>query len=120
MSTESSQRPAPPPEIQGEALLEWERVCNELAAAGRIDKADRAILSLYCATWEIYQQAMRGVSAHGAIVKHPNGVAGPSPFYKVSRETSLQLQKLLADLGLTPAARHKVKVAAEVPEDLEY
>lgn len=113
-------RPKAPPEVQGEALLEWERVCNELDAAGRLDKADRAVLVLYTQTWEIYIAAMRGVGAHGAVVKHPNGVAGPSPFYKVSRETAFQLQKLLADLGLTPAARTKVKAVAEVPADLDF
>lgn len=113
----ASHRPPPPPEIQGEALLEWERVCDELSAAGRLDRADRAVLCLYCQTWEIYMAAMKGVTTHGAIVKHPNGVAGPSPFYKVSRETSAQLQKLLADLGLTPAARHRMKAAAKEDDD---
>lgn len=114
-------RPSPPPEIQGEALLEWDRVCDELAAAGRLDKADRAILTVYCLTWAIHEQAMRAVSNHGAIVKWPNGTAGPSPFYKVSRETANQLQKLLADMGLTPASRQKVKAVAEAPaEALEF
>lgn len=112
-------RPKAPPEVQGEALLEWERVCDELDAAGRLDRADRAVLTLYAQTWEIYQQAMRAVSSHGAVVKWPNGTPGASPFYKVSRETAFQLQKLLADLGLTPAARTKVKAVAEVPAELE-
>ena len=121
MSTDSTNpRPTAPPEIAGEALLEWERVCDELAAAGRLDRADRAILVLYCQTWDVYQQAMRLVNEHGAIVKHHTGGAGASPFYKVSRECANQLQKILADLGLTPAARQKVKVAAEAPGELTF
>lgn len=114
-------RPAPPHEIQGEALLEWERVCDELSAAGRLEKADRAILILYCQNWEVYQEAMRGVMTHGAIVKHHNGVAGASPFYKVAHEKAALLQKLLSDLGMTPAARSKLKAAvAEVPQELAF
>jgi len=117
----STNRPIPPPEIQDESLLEWGRVVAELEAAGRLDKADRAILVLYCGTWEIYATAMRGVMAHGPIVKHHNGVAGESPFYGVAKETARQLQKLLNDLGLTPAARHKMKTAAvEEPSEVNF
>jgi P27 family predicted phage terminase small subunit len=121
MPTESDpNRPAPPPEIQGEAILEWDRVCNELAAAGRLDKADRAILVLYCQTWDIYQQATRGVNAHGAVVKFGNGVPGRSPFYVVARESGNQLQKLLNDMGMTHAARHKIKAVADVPAEIDF
>jgi P27 family predicted phage terminase small subunit len=119
-TTDNADRPQAPPEITGEALLEWERICQELAAAGRLAKADRSILVLYCETWEVYRQAMHGVQSHGAIVKFANGVAGKSPFYTVSREAAAQLQKLLADMGLTPAARSKLKAAvADVPAELE-
>lgn len=117
---EKPTRPAPPPEISGEALLEWERICDELSSAGRLDVADRSILVLYCETWEVYRQAMRGVIAHGAIVKHHNGVAGESPFYKVSRQTSLQLRRLLTDMGLTPASRGKIRTAEETPAEIEF
>jgi len=117
----SGNRPIPPPEIQGPALAEWTRVCDELDAAGRLDRADRAVLIVYVQTWAVYQWATERVTAFGPVINHHNGVAGPSPFYKVSRETALQLQKLLADLGLTPAARHRMKAAAEeAPDALEF
>jgi P27 family predicted phage terminase small subunit len=112
-----SSKLSPPPEITEEALLEWCRVVSELPDPVQ---ADRAILTIYCQTWEIHQQAMRGVGAHGAIVKFGNGVAGKSPFYTVSRETAAQLEKLLVSLGLTPAARMKLKAPTESPSDLEF
>jgi P27 family predicted phage terminase small subunit len=121
MPTESDpNRPAAPPEIEGEAAVEWDRVCSELSAAGRLDKADRAILVIYCQTWAVYTDAMRSVMAWGAIVEHANKVGGASPFYKVAKETAQQLQKLLNDMGMTQAARHKIKAVADVPAEIEF
>lgn len=116
----AKKRPSPPSEIQGEALLEWERICDDLETSGNLDKADRAILVVYVGTWEIHQAAMRGVVAHGAVVKHPNGVAGPSPFYKVGMETGKCLARLLESLGLTPAARARMKPVEVTVEDEDF
>lgn len=112
-------RPEPPPEIEGEAMLEWERICIELDAAGCLEKTDRAILVLYVEAYDVYQRSMRHVRKFGPVVKWPNGIAGPSPHYKAARETSIQLQKLLADLGLTPAARRKMKINPNAEESAE-
>jgi P27 family predicted phage terminase small subunit len=117
-ATKTISRPAPPDELDAEALLEWHRVCDELDAAGRLDKADRALLTLYCQTWEIYSDAMKGVRAWKAVVKQHNQTAGPSPYYKISRETSNQLHKMLASMGLTPESR-RGKAATQEPGDLE-
>lgn len=111
-------RPAPPEEIEGESLLEWDRLCADLEAAGRLDKTDRGIITLYCQTWAVYQLAMQHVVKFGPIVKHQNGVAGESPHYKASRETTNQLRRLLNDMGLTPAARGKGAAVAD-PGELE-
>src|SRR4051812_43062520 len=101
----SNNQPKPPVHLDNEALLEWQRACDELAAAGQLEAADRAVLTLYAETWAVYRDAMRHVLEHGAVIKWPNGTAGPSPFYKVSRECANQLRGLLADLGLTPRSR---------------
>ena len=110
-------RPNPPEHLDGEALLEWHRVCDELATANRLDTTDRALLTLYVETWAIYQDVMRHVRQHGAVVKWPNGVVGGSPFYKTSRETAAQLRTMLTDLGLTPLTRSKVKPDEKKPVD---
>ncbi len=98
-------RPAPPDDLDGEALLEWDRICGDLDAAGRLDKTDRSIITLYCHRWAIYQAAMQHVVKFGPVVKHHNGVAGESPHYGVSRQEATQLRRLLADMGLTPTLR---------------
>lgn len=110
-------RPAPPEGLAGEALLEWHRVCDELQADGRLDKADRAILVLYCQTWHEYQEATHGVRQHGLVIRYSNKMVAPSPYFKIRKETGALLQKLLGDLGLTPAARNRMKAPPEPEEE---
>ena len=114
-------RPRPPEDLDGEALLEWHRISEELDSLGLLDRADRAIMTLYARTWAQWHAANQHVTAFGAIVKGNNQVAGRSPFYTVVRETAAQLRGLLADMGLTPAARSKAARGdkAEEPEDLD-
>ena len=61
---------------------------------------------------------MKHVAAHGSVIKWPNGVPGPSPFYKVAKDAAGQLRGLLNDLGLTPAARGAKE--AEPAGDLDF
>ena len=98
-------RPTPPDELDGESLLEWDRICDELKMLGQLNKADRAIMTLHCQTWAVYRSAQQAVNQFGAVVKWPNGIPGPGPFYRVMRETAIVLRGTLKDLGLTPDAR---------------
>jgi P27 family predicted phage terminase small subunit len=114
-------RPLPPEDLDGEALLEWERIVAELEARGTLDKADRALLTLYAQTWGQWHEAMRGVTKYGAVIRYPNKTTGPSPFYKVAKETAVILRGLLNDMGLTPASRAKLKAGEPAaPGDLEF
>jgi P27 family predicted phage terminase small subunit len=114
MAGKSSNRPEMPDDLEGEALLEWDRVCAELEKQGRLDQADRSVITIYCHTWATYKAAQRNTFEHGAVVKFPNGIPGQSPHYKTMKELANILRLMLADLGLTPAARGKSK---EQPTD---
>jgi hypothetical protein len=63
----TTDRPKPPDDLDGEALLEWHRVCDELADAGRLDKIDRAILTVYATTWAVHQSVGKHVAKFGAV-----------------------------------------------------
>jgi P27 family predicted phage terminase small subunit len=101
-------------------LLEWHRVCDELDAAGKLDKADRAVLTVYCTTWQEHHKASKAVAEYGSVIKYSNGMVGQSPYYKVMRETATLLRGYLADLGLTPATRHKGASAGSTTDDLDF
>jgi P27 family predicted phage terminase small subunit len=99
-------RPPAPEELTGESLLEWDRVCGELAEAGRLKSADRAMIVLWCQTWAIYQAVTRHVNQFGAILPAANKVIGKSPWYTVQRECHNALVKMATEMGLTCASRN--------------
>lgn len=115
-------RPDPPPDITGEALAEWNRICDAIEATGHTLKpADRSILATYVRTWTISQKCYQHVLEHGAIMEWPNGNRGPTAEYKAFRETVPLLRGLLAELGATPASRNfdqALKVAGDELEEL--
>lgn len=97
----------PPSDITGEAMGEWNRVCEALKKMGRkLREADRSILATYCRTWIINRDCFVKVQAEGAIITHINGAVGPSPHYRAFKETTIILRNLAGDLGLTPASRN--------------
>lgn len=98
-------RPAPPEDLDGEALLEWHRVCDDLDAAGKLATTDRALIHLYAQTWQTWCVAQRFVNRTGPVIKFPNGAVGQNPFYKTANETLARLTALLKEMGLTPSAR---------------
>jgi P27 family predicted phage terminase small subunit len=111
-------QPQPPEHLEGEALLEWERICDELDQIGKLAKTDRAIIKLYCETWAVNNAVAQHVTKFGAVVKWSNGVPGQGPWYKTMKETTAQLSKLLDQLGLTPANRATKET--EQTEDIEF
>lgn len=110
--------PEKPEDLEGEALLEWDRICVELDTVGRLDPSARALLIIYVAAWELHHYAMMHVRKHGAVVKHHNGVPGPNPYYKVSRETANQLRAILVEMGLTPATAAKGRKSEPEPMEI--
>src|SRR3954470_21760702 len=93
-------RPTPPENLDGEQLLEWHRVCDEMEAAGCLDKKCRALLTLYVQSWAIAHECNKYVVQLGPIIRC-FGQPRPSPFYKVWREATSTCNSLLVNLGLT-------------------
>lgn len=114
--------PSPPEGLGGEELLEWERICQELDSKGLLDKADRAMITLYCATWSIWWDARKACNQLGSIVNYKNFGPGYNQLYKVFRETFREMMNQIRELGLTPSARHKMKMgtAPEASEAKEF
>ena len=95
-----------PAYINGEALLEWERILDDLAEVGLTP--DRATLILYVRTWATWRASDTMVIQYGPVIKYSNGVAGEAPFYKTWAKDGAKVLALLEAMGLTPAQRHKM------------
>lgn len=105
MPRRNPKRPATPDHLEGESLLEWERILDELNDAGKLETTDRALIVLYVTTWRRWREASRHVEEFGVVVKFGNGVPGPNPFYKIEEKEGRNLRALLVELGLTPSSR---------------
>jgi P27 family predicted phage terminase small subunit len=95
----------PPPELAGEAVLEWARVCAELTKLKTLDAADRAILIQYCEIWSVNRACSAVVRSVGSTMEYSNGMVGATPAYKNMIQTAALLRGLLSDIGLTRYSR---------------
>ena len=106
--------PPCPKELDTEARREWRRITRELKAVGLISRLDRAALASYCAAWSRFLSAQTELAKSGPVVKSPSGFPILNPYLSVLNAAVKQLNALLAELGLSPAARTRIR--AEPPE----
>ena len=117
--------PACPKHMRDEARREYARIGKELERYGLVSKLDRGVLAMCASEWARWVWAEQRISELNA--KDPAGEAGlidrtPND-YKVlsvysihSKAASERYLKLCNELGLTPAARSKVKAAPQSPQ----
>ena len=96
--------PEPPSFLSADAKLEWKRLGQELLDMGLLTNLDMAAFSGYCQAFGTWVRAQRMIRSKGMLVKE-NGVTMRNPWCKVSAEAFEQVQKGLAQFGLTPATR---------------
>jgi P27 family predicted phage terminase small subunit len=122
--------PGCPPHLLPEARKEWRRITPELERYGLISKLDRGALALYCQAWARWvwaeHQLQRAVVAadekreaaeaagepwaggDGYTVPTPNGHMTYSPHWVIANKAMEQVNKYLADFGLSPSSRGRV------------
>ena len=120
MANTKTTRPKPPAGLSDEALIEWDRICDELAAAGTLRPADRAILTIYCRTWQTWNAVAKVVAVDGPVVLLPNNWPGESQECKVMTAQAKMLSKFLEQLGLTPASRKTSPTEDATPDEITY
>lgn len=110
--------PDTPEELTGDALLAWHSFTADMDGMNVITHADRAALVILCEAWAEYQDAERHIGQNGTVIKLPNGYPGPNPYCKVRNDSRAIVLRLLAEFGLTPSSRSRIRIApAEVEED---
>src|SRR2546430_1411368 len=95
----------PPENLEGEALLEWQRIVAEMDAAGTLDRKYRRLILRYCQPWAVAQESHKYVVQLGPVVKS-FGQVRASPFYRVWREATATCNALLVNLGLVGFLGH--------------
>ena len=103
--------PICPSYITGEARIEWRYIVPRLVKLGFIEKVDRTTLAAYCTAYQRWRQAERLVTS--LMVKTVNGNIIQHPALSIAERSLLTMNKLAADIGLSPRARTGLKVVKQ-------
>lgn len=98
-----------PPEIlAGVALETWQKISNEMTAAGTISNVDAEALLAYCTAVQDLHDTYEDIETFGRIVETERGLV-KNPAFTIRATALTQIKAFACEFGLTPASRGKVK-----------
>lgn len=110
MSNKPANRLPQPPEDMSPAALEiWQRLIG-LMDHDRLHQLDETALTVLATSFADYREAQRQIDVHGAVVLSTTGQPTKNPYALILKESFDRIKPLLAEFGLTPLARSKMKI----------
>jgi len=89
----------------------WKRFAILLHNVGVLTEAEGPIVVALCEEWSTYLKARAHLARHGLVVLSAGGSYKPSPYIGISNAAMANILKMFGELGMTPAARTRVRVA---------
>jgi P27 family predicted phage terminase small subunit len=102
-------RPECPGYLDDDAKEEWSRIASELEAIALLTLDSRALLTLYCNAFSRWMRA-RGETLD-VVGSTDLGSLKANPAVAVEKDAEAMMLRILAELGLTPASRHRVRAS---------
>lgn len=111
--------PKPPDHLNEAERAEWRRTGKLLRDAGLLDGLDKTLLAMYCTVYVRWAEAEDMVKKHGPIwimkrkakdgeSEKPEPYPMQSPYLSVANKALQQMNSMLGELGMTPAARSRI------------
>lgn len=99
---------------------EWMRIAGDLHAMGVLTTVDRAALAAYCQCYGRWVEAEGKLREGPAMIRTPSGYVQQNPWLPVANKQLELMGRYMAELGITPAARSRVRALIEEanPPDL--
>ena len=108
--TPPANRPECPDYLDDIAKAEWSYTCDQLDKMGLLSSADRACIEFYCLSYSEYRIAQTMVTKYGRVLISPKTKQPyDSPYLNQMKSAMESCRKLLAEMGLTPAARSRCR-----------
>lgn len=106
-------RPERPDWLDAEGCAAWDRLCPLLERMRVLTVADQTALAVLCETWSRYRRVCAKLAETGEVyeVLEEDGrlkMLRRSPYSVLQMELARSLRHMLAEFGLTPAARGRV------------
>lgn len=105
--------PTCPKWLGDEAKAEWRRISKLMVRMRTLTEADAAVLALYCNAWRQLIDAEKRLLTDGYTFETEKGYVGISPWVSIRDSSADRVLRLAAQLGLTPAARARLRAIPE-------
>lgn len=102
--------PRCPDHLCDAARREWRRLARPLFDMGVLAAVDRGALAAYCQAWARWVEAERQMAETPLLIRTPSGYVQQSPWLSIANKQLEIMNRYLAELGITPAARRRVAV----------
>lgn len=86
----------------------WDQA-TENAPAGMLRKIDRDLLASWAVAAELYADAAMKLG-RGRLVRNRDGMAVPSPYLRILRESFNEMLKASTELGFSPTSRARLSI----------
>lgn len=126
--TASEGRPRVPRFLSGPERQRFRQLCSGLEKRRSLTPEEGEILALYCVTWSRWRRALKDIVDRGDVVKVE--VRGKddeiitrekkNPYCLIAQECEKQMHGYLQSLGMTPAAREKVKPVKQQEKNIPF
>lgn len=101
--------PPPPFDLDPAGAQVYREEGKRLIELKMLKPSDLRLLAMYAMEMGVYVSEMRAAQAEGITIVLPNGISAASA-HRRAAEQALKLASALSDkLGLSPAARHRLK-----------
>jgi P27 family predicted phage terminase small subunit len=91
----------------------WDRLIEVIGETGIITQADENVIALYCCAYSDWREAQAAIQEVGELLlDETTGRMYRNPLCAARREAVAAMVSIGASLGLDPAARTRLKIAA--------
>lgn len=104
--------PMPPGLTEREADF-WQWLCEQLGGMGLLHACDMPTFMIAVEAWEEFWTSREAIVKHGAVSESKTGGEYQHPNVGRKNKALLRLQWAIAQLGLSPAARARIRVESE-------
>lgn len=101
--------PDAPDHLEGGEIDCFYDVAGKLARMRVISEADADAISVYAVNWIRWQEATAKVREMGMVVKSPKNYPIQNPFLAIANRCQKECVSIMAEFGLTPSSRTRVK-----------
>ena len=109
--------PDPPSGLPDDAATEWRRIAPILSGYKLLSDLDLTALEMYCRVYARWLDAERRLDESGKLVfRTHTGYETQSAYLNIINQCLKQMQSLMAEFGMTPATRERLKAIANAPK----